>query len=192
MVRSYRSQPVESPVLERILEAALRGPSAGFTQGVELFVVTSAAGRHAIAAAAGEAGYIERGFTPWLSQAPVHVVVVVDSDRYRRRYAQPDKVGSMAPDEWPVPYWWLDAGATLMLLLLAATNEGLAAGFLGSHAIADLNEIVGVASGQAIGVVTIGYAEDDLATGSANRDRRSKARTIHREAPAVAEPEVEG
>ena len=32
-----------------------------------------------------------------------------------------------------MPYWWVDAGASMMLLLLAAVDEGLAAGFLGSH-----------------------------------------------------------
>ena len=32
---------------------------------------------------------------------------------------------------WPVPYWFMDIGCSVMLLLLAAVNEGLAAGFAG-------------------------------------------------------------
>ena len=36
-----------------------------------------------------------------------------------------------AETEWPVPFWFVDAGAALMLLLLAAIDEGLAAGLTG-------------------------------------------------------------
>ena len=72
--------------------------------------------------------------------APAHVVIAVDVGRYRERYAESDKTGL---DAWTVPYWWADAGAALMLILLAAVDEGLAAGFLGSHAIDDLAATVG-------------------------------------------------
>ncbi|MGH3000228.1 MAG: nitroreductase family protein, partial [Gaiellaceae bacterium] len=33
--------------------------------------------------------------------------------------------------EWPVPFWYVDAGATLMLVLLTAVDEGLSAGVYG-------------------------------------------------------------
>jgi hypothetical protein len=39
-----------------------------------------------------------------------------------------DKLQDGKEIEWPVPYWHLDAGAALMLILLAAIDEGLAAG----------------------------------------------------------------
>ena len=32
---------------------------------------------------------------------------------------------------WPVPYWFVDAGALMMLVLLAAIDEGLASAFIG-------------------------------------------------------------
>ena len=32
---------------------------------------------------------------------------------------------------WPVPYWYVDAGALMMLVLLAAIDEGLAGAFIG-------------------------------------------------------------
>src|SRR5262249_60157548 len=33
---------------------------------------------------------------------------------------------------WPVPYWFVDAGCALMLVLLAAVDAGLAAGVTGA------------------------------------------------------------
>ena len=49
MVRQYLDLPVEAAAVDRILDAARRGPSAGFAQGVEFVVVTEAAGRAAVA-----------------------------------------------------------------------------------------------------------------------------------------------
>ncbi len=179
MIRSYRADPVDSAAIDRILDSARRGPSAGYSQGIEFVVVTSIAGRRAIASAAGEDSYSERGFTPWLSGAPVHVVIAVDIERYRERYAEADKSGI---DHWSVPYWWVDAGAALMLMLLAAVDEGLAAGFLGSHAINELAETVGLPDRfETLGVVTIGHSEAAEVVGSAERGRRDRSDVVHTE-----------
>ena len=42
--------------------------------------------------------------------------------------------------DWPIPYWYVDVGATMMLILLAAVDEGLAAGFLGTHRFPELSK----------------------------------------------------
>jgi len=182
MVRRYLAQAVSPDTLDRILDMGRRAPSAGFTQGVELVVVTTDDGRAALAAAAGEASYVEKGIEPWLSTAPVHVVIAVEPDAYRRRYSEVDKGGGESVDVWPVPYWWIDAGAALMLLLLGATNEGLAAGFLGAHAFDGLEALVGLPAGyRAAGVVTIGWAADSAPVGSALRPRRPRSETEHAE-----------
>lgn len=182
MVRRYLAQPVDPQTLNRILDAAPRGPSAGFAQGVEFVVVQSDAGRRAIAAAAGEAAYVARGFEPWLSAAPVHVVVAVDPARYVDRYAEADKASSVPVAEWTTPYWFVDGGAALMLVMLAATDEGLGAGFLGSHAFGDLKALVGLPERfEAIGVVTLGHAMAGPTDGSARRPRRDRAHVIHHE-----------
>lgn len=161
MVRSYRAAPIDPAVVNRILDAARRAPSAGFSQGVELIVVTSEAGRRRLAADAHEADFLARGFDPWLSVAPVHIVIACNPDTYRNRYGQADKKASTPPDEWTAPYWWIDAGAVLMMLLLAAEDEGLAAGFLGSHAFDDLAGITGIpAEYEAVGLVTVGHAAE--------------------------------
>lgn len=184
MVRNYTEDPVDPAAVERILAAALRAPSAGHTQGQDLVVVTDPTTRKAIADLAGEPDYVARGFDPWISRAPVHVVVCTSKAAYLRRYAEADKGGPHGPmaieTGWPVPYWWVDAGATLMLLLLAAVDEGLAAGFLGVHAIPGLRALLGIPDEvDPIGVVTLGHPAPDRRSGSLRRGRRRGR--IHRE-----------
>lgn len=179
MVRNYLPRPVPDECLERILQAGLRGPSAGFAQGQHLCVVTSAERRRGIAELAGEADYVARGFDPWLSRAPVHLLLCCDPDDYRRRYAQPDKNGL---EEWPVPYWLVDAGAAFMLILLAAVEEGLAAGFLGAHRLEGVRALLQIPdSVEVIGLITLGYAAPDRRSSSLAAGRRPPAEVIHRE-----------
>jgi nitroreductase len=179
MVRNYTEDPVAAGSIERILDAGRRAPSAGFTQGQSFVVITDLETRRAIADLASEQDYVEDGFDPWISRAPVHIVVCVSEHDYHRRYRDPDKApdGSMV---WPVPYWWVDAGASMMLILLAAVNEGLAAGFLGVHSLPDLKALLGIPDHVSpIGVITIGHPAPDRRSGSLARGRRTD--TVHRQ-----------
>ena len=134
MIRNYLATPVDPDALERILDAAVRAPSAGHSQGQYLVVVTDADTRKAIAELGNEAHYVASGMPPWMSTAPVHLVICVREDDYHDRYREPDKLRDDGTEiDWPVPYWWVDAGAMLMLVLLATVNEGLSAGLFGSH-----------------------------------------------------------
>ncbi len=179
MVRNYTGLPVDADSLERILDAGVRAPSAGFSQGQRFVVVTDARRRRAIAQAAGEAEYLEQGFDPWISRAPIHIVICSDKQAYLDRYAEPDKGGT---EDWTVPYWWVDAGASLMAILYAAVNEDLAAGFLGAHNLDDLHGILGIPEEILIaGVVTIGHAAPDRRSGSLRRGRISHNEAVHRE-----------
>jgi nitroreductase len=184
MVRNYSDALVDDAVLERILEQALRSPSAGFSQGISLIVITDESTRHAIAALADERAYVADGFDPWISRAPVHVVVCARKDAYLERYREADKGGPHGPsareEGWPVPYWWVDAGASMMLLLLAAVDAGLAAGFLGAHSLDRLSALLGIPGDVVpIGVVTIGHPAPDRRSGSLDRGRRTDI--VHRE-----------
>ena len=182
MVRNYTDEPVEAAAVERIVEAARRAPSAGFSQGQRLIVVTDKATRKAIAAAADEPDYVADGFDPWISSAPVHVVVCVREDDYHERYGEPDKLVGGAEIEWPVPYWWVDAGAALMLVLLAAVDEGLAAGFVGFHALPGIKTTLGIPDDVTpIGVVTIGHPAPDRKSSSLKRGRKPKEHTTYRD-----------
>lgn len=181
MVRNYTSDPVDENALERIIDAGLRAPSAGFTQGQSFVVVTEADRRSRIAELAGEPEYVAKGFDPWVSRAPVHIVVCVSESAYHDRYREPDKTDASGEEtDWPVPYWWVDAGASLMAILLAAVNEGLAAGFLGAQSFEGLAALLEIPDEVApIGIVTIGHPAPDRTSSSLARGRRPG--TVHRE-----------
>ncbi len=174
MVRNYIDRPVDPAAIDRIVARARKNPSAGFTQGQYLIVVTDESTRKQIAGLGNEDEYVAMGFPPWISKAPVHVVVCTSEADYHRRYREPDKLQDDGAEiAWPVPYWWVDAGASLMLLLLAAADEGLGAGFFGIHRMSGLNELLGIPDeATPIGVVTIGYAAAEQPPSSARRGWR--------------------
>ncbi|MDH3247462.1 MAG: nitroreductase family protein [Acidimicrobiia bacterium] len=175
MVRNYTGEAVDSESLDRILDAARRAPSAGHTQGQSFVVVTSAEGRQRIAELAGERLYVDRGFDPWISRAGALIVVCASEAAYHRRYSEPDKTDAAGNEiEWPVPFWWVDAGAAMMAILYAAVDEGLGAGFLGVHSVEDLSAELGIPPEiTPIGVVTIGHPAPDRRSGSLSRGRRA-------------------
>lgn len=184
MVRNYLDAPVDEGALARILDRASRGPSAGFSQGVSFVAVTDETTRHEIATLAGEDQYVTEGFDPWISRAPVHVMICVRKGAYFERYRESDKDGDDGPkateEGWPIPYWWVDGGASMMLLLLAAVDEGLAAGFLGAHNIEAIEELLGIPEDVSpVGIVTIGHPAPDRRSGSLARGRRTD--TVRRE-----------
>lgn len=184
MVRNYTEDPVDADTLDRVLDRASRAPSAGFSQGVSFLAITDADTRREVARLAGEDDYVDDGFDPWISKAPVHVVICVRKASYLERYREADKGGEDGPsaqeEGWPVPYWWVDGGASMMLLLLAAVDEGLAAGFLGSHNMEDIEALLGIPEDVApIGIVTIGHPASDRRSGSLARGRRPD--TVRRE-----------
>lgn len=178
MVRNYTDEPVCAEAVERILDAGVRAPSAGFSQGQRFIVITDITIRASIATAARESDYLAKGFNAWLSKAPVHIVVCTQKRAYVDRYCEPDKSGI---DSWRVPYWWVDAGASLMAILYSTVDEGYAAGFLGAHAFEGLPSLLGIpAEIDVIGVVTIGYPAPDRPSKSVSRGRIPREEMIRR------------
>lgn len=175
MVRNYTEKPVDRNKLDRIAAAALRAPSAGNSQAVGVVVVTDRSLRSEIASLADEPAYVEMGFDPWISKAPAHLVISVSEKVYRDRYSEPDKLGEDGSEiDWPVPYWWVDAGASMMAVLLAAVDEGLAAGFLGVHSVPALSALLEIPEHfHPIGVITLGHAAPDRRSGSLDRPKKT-------------------
>lgn len=182
MVRNYTDEPVDEEVLEEVARAALRAPSAGNSQALGVVLVTDPGVRKAIADLAGEEDYVAAGFDPWISKAPAHIVISVSEDVYHRRYREPDKLGPDGEIAWPVPFWWVDAGAAMMAVLLAAVDQGLGAGFLGVHSLPELATLIGLPEEQKpIGVITVGHPAPDRRSGSLDRKPAPANVTIHRD-----------
>lgn len=171
MVRSYRDEPVPREAIERIVARARKAPTAGFSQGLRFIVVTDPEGRSAVAKAGGERWYAEHGMATWLSAAPVQVVVCTREEDYHERYRLPDKLQEDGTEiDWPIPWWYADAGKAIMLLLLCAVDEGLAAGMFGLHDAAACREALGIPDDVTpVAVVTIGHSGADEVPGSRSK-----------------------
>jgi len=181
MTRSYAPErPVPDAALELVLAAALRAPSAGFTQAVSLLVLTEAVDREVFWSATA------RGSSRWLTgmrTAPVLVPVWTDRNAYLDRYAEPDKGWSdRDPGRWSAPYWFVDAGMAAMAALLAATDLGLGACFFGVPVdrVDAVRAAFAVPEDQlSVGVLSLGYPAAAVATtGSATRRPRKPAAAL--------------
>ena len=178
MVRSYLPQPVDREVIERIVSVVSRAPSGGFSQGHRVVVVTEEATRKKLARLAGEEQYVASGLTPWISTAPVHLVVATREESYHERYRKEDKLVDGEEIGWPAPYWYVDSGALFMLLQLAALDEGLGTGVYGvlPGDVPALKELVGLpADVHFTCVVTVGHTAADQDDG-ARSSRLTEAR----------------
>jgi len=178
MVRRFRPDPVPVEVVDRLLDHARRGPSAGFSQGQAFLVLTGPDLERfwAVAGAAAGAG---------VRMAPLVIVPMSSKRVYLDRYAEPDK-GWTERDEtqWPVPFWHIDTGMAAMLLLLSVVDEGLGALYFGIvpeevppfRAAFDVPE-----DHEPIGAIAIGYADERRQSGSpAHRPRRPWDQMVHR------------
>jgi nitroreductase len=185
MVRDYDpDRPVPPEVRERLLEHAIRAPSAGFSQGWAFLVLESPEERARFWAATTEPGTPD----PWLtrmSRAPLLVVPMSSKDAYLDRYAEPDK-GWTDRDEarWPVPYWDVDAGMAALLVLLTAVDEGLGACFFGVPAerVGSFRAAFGVPDTyRPVGCISVGYpGGQDRPSPSLRRGRRGLGEVVHR------------
>ena len=184
MIRSFEESPVEPEVLARVLGAGLRGPSAGHTQGLELVVLEDQEDRAAFWAAETDPDW--RAAHPGherTRRAPVVVLPLTGPGPYLARYAEPDKAGSGLEQEaaWPVPFWWVDAGAAVMAMLLAAADEGLASLFMGVFRGEEaLRARCGWPAGlRPVGALLLGRPAPDRASCSLARGRRDAGSRIH-------------
>jgi nitroreductase len=183
MVRHFRDEPIPEAVLLRILDLARHGPSAGYTQGQDFILVTDQQARRAVAQLAGEESYVQGGFHPFISGAPALIVPCTNEAAYHRRYREADKLMQDGSEiDWPVPYWFMDAGCAVMIILLGAVNEGLAAGFAGVWDLDALRRLLGIpAEVMPMGVIPLGYPAPDKRSASLKRGRRPVENSIHRE-----------
>jgi nitroreductase len=182
MVREFSPDPVPPDVLERVLEVALHAPSAGFAQGLELIVLDDPGELERFWDIVDPRGRKKRS----QREPPVVVLPLADKGAYLARYSEPDKrgLGMDVASGWPVAYWELDAAMAVMLVLLAATDEGLGAWFFGIfQGEAELARWLRLPdSCRPIGAVALGYASPrERRRGSwQGRPRRGLEDVLHR------------
>ena len=183
MVRRYDPQrSVEDAIVRACLDAAIRAPSAGFSQGWDFVVLRTPAERDALWSAS-------TGDEPpdsWLSgmaTAPVLIVCLSDPDRYLDRYAEPDKGwADRSPDRWPIPYWDTDTAMAAMVILLGATDRGLASLFFGVPGPAHdpVRHALSIpADRRLVGVIALGTEEAAVRSPSLARGRRALDSVLH-------------
>jgi nitroreductase len=143
MCRSYQDREVPGEVLERILNLAVRFPSAGHTQPQEFIVIRNRKTKINLARAALEQWYI--------SEAPLVIVVVSDTRRSKARY------GPRGEQFYSI----IDGAFAAMLVMLSAINEGLGAGFVAAFDDEQVRSVLGLPQAiRPIGIIPIGYCAE--------------------------------
>lgn len=181
MVRHFAADTVSEHHVKKILDLAQHAPSAGFSQGVAYVVVKDPETRKKLGELQGEDGYVSGGFHRFISDAPVVIVVCVSEQIYHRRYQERDKVREDGTEiEWPTPYWFFDAGASSMIMLLSAVDLGYAAAFAGTFDIEGIRKLLNIPSEfHPVGTISIGKPLPDKKSGSLKRGRRPWTNVVH-------------
>ena len=172
MIRAFKPLPVPEEKVGRIVELAQHYPSAGFSQGMAFIVVTEPERVRRI-----------RELNRLRGDAPVLMVPCVSEKLYHDRYHEPDKIRPDGTEiEWPVPYWYFDAGCASLLILLAVVDGGLAAYLAGVFRPDLLRKELGIPDDFVpVGVISIGYPDYDrhVPSPSLDRGRRPLSQVVH-------------
>ena len=184
MSRSFSDQSVDTSVVTSCIELASRSPSAGKSQGWHVLVLEDEATQRYWDIALP----VERreGFAfPLLLRAPVIVVSMCDPTAYLERYSEPDKKSTglgVGLDQWPAPYWTIDASFATMTFLLALEDVKLGALFFAHSNETGLRKEFNIPDHiEILGTIAIGHeVEGQKRLGrSAQRVRRSVESIIH-------------
>ena len=184
MIRSFQKKQLPPEKVDRIIKNAFKGPSAGFSQGIEIVILDTTSSREKFYGMYGSKDERKASYDKWptLEDAPLMILVLSHKDTYLNRYAEPDK-GWTDRDEsrWPVPFWDIDAGMAGLLILLTAVDQELGAVFTGVPDQSKARSIFGIPDGyNIVGAISIGYPEtDDPQSPSLKRGRRNLDDIVH-------------
>jgi nitroreductase len=181
MIRNFQRKQIPVKTIDKILNLALRAPSAGYTQGWAYVVVTDQKIRRKIGELQGEFDFYAKRKHKFVSEAPVLIVACISEQLYHDRYQEPDKLKSDGQEiEWAVPFWYFDIGGACTIIFLATVNVGLAAAFTGVFRQQQMKELLGIPNHfLPIGVVSIGFPKKDVKSSSLRRGPRCLKDVIH-------------
>lgn len=178
MVRRFEQRAIPDDVLRRVLEIARHAPSAGFSQGFDFVVLTKPDELDWFYRTTDDPTDPEAYPGREAEVAPACIVLPYANKRaYLERYSQPDKIqfGMDREESWPVPFWTVDTAMAMMLILLAAVDEGLGAWYFGiTRGEDEVQRTLGVPGEcKLLGVIALGYTSpDDVPRGSVFTRRR--------------------
>lgn len=160
MVRRFQPRPVQRGVLMHVLEVARHAPSAGFSQGFDFVVLDQPAEIERFIEITNHPKFPYE--QPEVEEFPPCLVLAISNQpAYLERYSRPDKerFGLQNAEAWRVPFWDVDTGMAVMLVLLAAIEDGLGAWLFGMFYGEDrlLHELGVPAGCREIGVIGLGY-----------------------------------
>lgn len=184
MIRSFKDTPIPKEKVDMIVKNAFKGPSAGFSQGVEMLVLDTPESRELYFEMYGPKEKRKKEDSKWptLEDAPLIICMLSHKDTYLSRYAEPDK-GWTDKDEkrWPVPFWDIDAGMAGLLVLLTVVDQELGAVFTGVFDQIYFRRVFGVPDGyNAVGAIYIGYPQKkDEPSPSLKRGHRDLSTIVH-------------
>jgi nitroreductase len=170
-VRRFAEAGVARETIEEIARLAQRAPSAGFSQGQRLIVIKDPDRRREIARICGEDDYNAMGYGSWISECAAQFIPCVSEQIYHRRYQEPDKIQDDGTEiDWPIPYWWVDIGATMQNVMAAAVDAGLGCGFVGTDDVPALKAALSLPDEfEPIGVMPVGIPVPDKRSPSLKR-----------------------
>ena len=142
-VRSFNGDPVSEATVGRLVEAALRAPSAGNLQPWQLMIVYGEETRRSLASACRNQNFI--------AEAPVNIVVILEQGKSQDVYGQ---LGQK--------YQYQDIGAAIENMLLAATGYGLATCWVGAFEEDKISQILQLGGDlRPEAIIAVGYSDEN-------------------------------
>lgn len=139
MVRAYKSDPVPEDKIQRLLQYAVRAPSAGNLQPWEFVVVKNPDVRAQLTKAAMNQNAV--------ATAPVTIVTCADIQRMGSEYGARGSFFSL-----------VDTSFATLLILLGAIEQDLGACFVGSYSPEEVATVLGLPPHvRPVGLITLGY-----------------------------------
>ena len=184
--RSFTPEPLGVGLLDDLVDAARRTPTAGNCQGVEFLLLEGADVEsywETTLSAERRVGFL----WPGLLIAPAIVVPFGLPSRYLARYAESDKAATglgAGSEAWSVPYWLTDAAFAALALQLLVVEAGLGCCFFGlfEHEVAVRRRFGVPDEARAVGAIAIGHPDPSGARSSRStaRGRRPLDEVLHR------------
>lgn len=184
MIRSYTQEPIPQEKIDTILSNFFRGPSAGFSQGIELLVLKDGNDIKRYFDSIKNNEEIKDGvLSKWnkMENAQLILIPIAHKDTYLERYARPDKGWTdKSESHWPVPFWLTDTAMASMIALLTAVDLELGALFVGLSEEAAVRKEFNIPDEyKPIGAILIGNPDVDPQSPSLKSGRRNKDQIIH-------------